>query len=117
MSDDSVRAVLFIERIDQERLILLAILDSRRSLLEELLGSVHKDLVQVLLLTDLIKKRIEGLDSGELPLHPQRVSESEERLKVAKSHSCDERRIRFPLSIRCISDITYLASHNSRRLS
>lgn len=55
VGDHSIRVVLFIECIDQERLVLIPILDGCRRLREELLGGIHKNLVQVLLLAYLIE--------------------------------------------------------------
>lgn len=86
MSEDGIRVELLVEGVDQESLILFAVLDSRGYLLEDIFGGVHENLVQVFLMADLVKKGVERLDPNQFLLHAQRIAKGEKSFKIAECH-------------------------------
>lgn len=88
MSNDSIGAVPLIESIDQERLILNPALNSIQGALQNLLGSIHENLIDMICNADLIEQRIERLNPCSLRLNAHGVTKSEQSFKVTKSHRC-----------------------------
>lgn len=68
VGDHGIRAVLLIERINEERLVLDAVLDGGRNLVEDFFGGIDEDLVQVLLLPNPVQESVERLDTRQLTL-------------------------------------------------
>lgn len=86
MCDDCSRAVLFVESLNQESLILVAILDRSHQLLEDVHCGIHKNFIQLFLLPDLVEKGIETFDPCEFASHAVEVSKVEQGLKITKGH-------------------------------
>lgn len=86
MSEDGIGVELLVEGIDKKRLVLLAVLDSRGDLLEDVFRGVHEDLVQVFLMADLVKECVERLDPDQFLLHAYGISERKKSFKVAECH-------------------------------
>lgn len=88
MGDHRIRSVLLIERIDEERLVVDAVLDGGRYLVEDSLSRVDKELVQMFLLPRLVQDSVERLDACQLALQADWVTKSEKRFEVAECHRC-----------------------------
>lgn len=86
VSNYGIRVEVVIKGIDQECLILLAILDGRRGLGKCVFGGIHKDLVKSRVEADLNQQCVERLDAVQFPLHTQRVSKGVEGFEVAEYH-------------------------------
>lgn len=86
VSDDGIRVVLLVESIDEERLVLFAVLNRRRSLFENLCGGVHENLIQMFLLAHLVQKGVERFDPVQFLLHAQSVPKRKECFEIAECH-------------------------------
>lgn len=112
MSEDGVGVELLVEGIDQECLVLFAVLDGCGGLFEDVFRGVHEDLVQVFLVADLVEKGVERLDPDQFLLHADGIPEGEESLKVAKCHRWTGQR-----KLRLFEGSAYLASRSSHHPS
>lgn len=84
MRDDGARIVLIIESFFKERFIAYTILYGLGYLRQDTFCSIHENLIQMFLLTDLIEQCTQRFDSEQLVLNLERISVVEKILKVSK---------------------------------
>jgi hypothetical protein len=58
MSDNGIRVVFIIEERDKEGIVALTPLDGTDYLTKDLLRRIHKDLIQMLFLANLVENRV-----------------------------------------------------------
>jgi hypothetical protein len=86
MRDDCTGVELLIEEVLQERIVPYPGLNRLTHLLKDTLGCIYKDLVQMLLVTYLVKKRIETLDADQLGLRMDEIVEIEKAFEIPKGN-------------------------------
>lgn len=88
MGQNRIRAVFRIERVDKKRVITNAILDGLDYLCKDLFCGIHKNLVEIFLVTNLIQHARQRLYPHELILHEDDIAKTKEILEVTKSDRC-----------------------------
>lgn len=88
MGQNRVRAVFGIERVDKKRVITNAILDGLGDLRKDLFCGIHKNFIEIFLVTDLIQHTRQRLYPHELILHEDDIVQTKEVFEVSKSDRC-----------------------------